>query len=84
MNEDLIRKLDELERSLYVFRHLSSLVELDAMTAAPQDSAVKMMGSDRSAALPMQSKKDGNYYRIKYLMNLILVHYRVVKQWEPL
>lgn len=39
MNEDLIRKLDELERSLYVFRHLSSLVELDAMTAAPQDSA---------------------------------------------
>ena len=29
--------------------------------AAPQDSAVKMMGSDRSAALPMQSKKDGNY-----------------------
>ena len=39
MNEDLIKKLDELERSLYVFRHLSSLVELDAMTAAPQDSA---------------------------------------------
>ena len=39
MNEDLIKKLDELERSLYVFRHLSSLVELDAMTAAPQNSA---------------------------------------------
>lgn len=40
MNEDLIKQLDELERSLYVFHHLSSLVELDAMTAAPQDTAL--------------------------------------------
>lgn len=36
---DLIKKLDKLERSLYIFRHLSSAVELDAMTAAPQDTA---------------------------------------------
>lgn len=40
MIEDLIQQLDELERSLYVFHHLSALVELDAMTAAPQDTAV--------------------------------------------
>ncbi len=39
MNEELIKKLDELERSLYVFHHLSSQVELDALTAAPQESA---------------------------------------------
>ena len=37
--EELIKKLDELERSLYVFHHLSAVVELDAMTAAPQDTA---------------------------------------------
>ena len=37
--DELIRKLDALERSLYVFGHLSSLVELDATTAAPQDTA---------------------------------------------
>ena len=37
MNEELIKKLDELERSLYVFHHLSSQVELDALTAAPQE-----------------------------------------------
>ena len=37
--EELIKILDELERSLYVFNHLSALVELDAMTAAPQDTA---------------------------------------------
>ena len=37
--EELIKKLDELERSLYVFHHLSAAVELDAMTAAPQDTA---------------------------------------------
>ncbi len=36
---ELINQLDELERSLYVFHHLSSQVELDAMTAAPIDSA---------------------------------------------
>ena len=32
--------MNELERSLYVFHHLSSLVELDATTAAPQDTTV--------------------------------------------
>ena len=37
--EELTKKLDELERSLYVFHHLSAVVELDAMTAAPQDTA---------------------------------------------
>ena len=52
MNEDLIKKLDELERSLYVFRHLSSLVELDAMTAAPQDST-----SGRSVVTEYLSKE---------------------------
>ena len=36
---ELINQLDELERTLYIFRHLSSQVELDAMTAAPIDSA---------------------------------------------
>jgi len=35
---EMTGRLDELERSLYVFGHLSSAVELDAMTAAPQDS----------------------------------------------
>ena len=52
MNEDLIKKLDELERSLYIFRHLSSLVELDAMTAAPQDST-----SGRSVVTEYLSKE---------------------------
>ena len=37
--EELIQELDRLERSLYVCNHLSSLVELDAMTAAPMDSS---------------------------------------------
>ena len=37
--EELIKCLDELERSLYVFHHLGAAVELDAMTAAPQDTA---------------------------------------------
>ncbi len=37
--EELIKKLDELERSLYVFHHLSSVLELDATTAAPPDSS---------------------------------------------
>ena len=36
--EEFVKRLDDLERSLYVFKHLSSLVELDAMTAAPQDT----------------------------------------------
>lgn len=31
--------LERLERSLYVFHHLSDLVELDAMTAAPANSS---------------------------------------------
>lgn len=38
--ENLIKKMDSLERSLYVFHHLSALVELDATTAAPQDTTV--------------------------------------------
>ena len=38
--EKLTKQLNELERSLYVFHHLSSLVELDATTAAPQDTTV--------------------------------------------
>ena len=38
--EKLTKELNELERSLYVFHHLSSLVELDARTAAPQDTTV--------------------------------------------
>ena len=37
--EELLSSLDRLERSLYISRHLSSLVELDAMTAAPADSS---------------------------------------------
>ncbi len=37
--EELIQKLDELERKLYVFYHLSSNVELDATTAAPPDTS---------------------------------------------
>ena len=52
MNEDLIRQLDILERSLYVYRHLSSLVELDAMTAAPQDTS-----EGRSAAAEFLSNE---------------------------
>ena len=37
--EELIKKLDELERSLYVFYHLTANVELDATTAAPPDTS---------------------------------------------
>lgn len=36
--EEFVKQLDELEKSLYVSRHLSALVELDAMTAAPHDT----------------------------------------------
>ncbi len=36
---ELLKKLEELERSLYIYQHLSLLVELDAMTAAPQETA---------------------------------------------
>ena len=35
---ELIKQLEELERSLYVCGHLDSLVELDATTAAPHKS----------------------------------------------
>ncbi len=37
--EELIKQLDELERKLYVFYHLVNVLELDADTAAPQDTA---------------------------------------------
>ena len=50
---ELIGKLDELERSLYVFNHLSSVVELDAMTAAPQDTA-----EGRSAVMEYLSQEE--------------------------
>jgi len=36
--EELTGKLNELESSLYIFHHLSSLLELDATTAAPPDT----------------------------------------------
>ena len=36
--DELIKNLEKLEKSLYVFHHLSALVELDAMTAAPMES----------------------------------------------
>ena len=36
---ELLKRLEKLERSLYIYRHLSGLVELDAMTAAPQETA---------------------------------------------
>ena len=53
---EMIKKLDELERSLYVFHHLSSVVELDAMTAAPQDTA-----EGRSAVMEYLSNEE---YRV--------------------
>ena len=50
--EELVRQLDELERSLYVFHHLSALVELDANTAAPHDTTV-----GRSAVMEYLSRE---------------------------
>ena len=50
--EELIRQLDELEHQLYICRHLSALVELDAMTAAPPNSTI-----GRSAVMEHLSSK---------------------------
>ena len=51
--ENLTKQLNELERALYVYHHLSALVELDATTAAPQDTTV-----GRSAVMEYLSNEE--------------------------
>lgn len=65
--EELIRELDKLERSLYVFYHLTANVELDATTAAPPDTSegrslvMEYLSNERYSLFA--SKKTGDLLR---------------------